>query len=377
MIKGITYGPLLVISLFLFFGSCTKTKESAVEPGYPLDIDEYEFLRFSGGQEIISPDRVVRADNNWQILLSCLEAKTRRELNEMNVEFRESQLMILQAMRFVDCDEKIIKTTMPILGAKEKKKLTPYLLQLAQDIEPNLRDDINQLKEILASQGYPDHMFSVLFSCVVDGLVWFPFRAQGLVSEFALSEKRPLFDGVYWAYTPKRDFRYGSNIAMGEKTLVVLNWSDGPQEKIQKVFHWENLYFLQEQLDQHGKIVEQDLIDQLLPYGVVDEEGSMTVPVIEMKMDDPLFRICQSMAQKIVGFMNQNLDLDALRTEYGLPDKEAAFVVAYHEWMWEFMEYITEIDLIDKPLAFEQPDLAEKKDVGKLLFLIKGNISNL
>jgi hypothetical protein len=377
MIKRITYGPLLLISLFLFFGGCTETKKSAVEPGYPLDIDEYEFLRFSGGQEIISPDRVVRADNNWQILLSCLEAKTRRELNEMNVEFRESQLMILQAMRFVDCDEKIIKTKLPILGAKEKKKLTPYLLQLAQDMNPVLSDDIHKLKEILNDQGYPEHVFSMIFSGVVDGVVWFPFRAQGWISEFSLSQRKPLFDGVYWAYTPKRDFRCGSNIAMGEKTLVVLNWSDGPQEKIQKVFHWENLYSMQEQLDQHGQIVEQDLIDQLLPYGVVDEEGSMTVPVIEMKMGDPLFRICQSMAANIVGFMNQNLDMEALQTEYRLPDKEAAFVVAYHEWMWEFMEYITEIGLIDKPLAFDKPETAEKEDIGKLLFVIKGNISNL
>jgi hypothetical protein len=379
MMKTMTHVLLFVIALLLllFLSCCTETKESAVEQGYPLDIDEYEFLRFSGGQEIISPDRVVRADNNWQILLSCLEAKTRKELKKENIKFTESQLMLLQAMRFIDFDDKNIKTTLPILGAKEKQKLIPYLRQLAQDITPLLSDDILKLKEILISQGFPEHVFSMIFSGVVDGVVWFPFRAQGWISEFSLSEKRPLFDGVYWAYTPKRDFRGGSNIAVGEKTMVVLNWSDGPQEKIQKIFHWENLYSIQEQLDQHRRIVEQDLIDQLLPYGVVDEEGRLTVPVIEMKRDDPLFQIWQSMAADIVGFMNQNLDLEALQKEYRLPDKEAAFVVAYHEWMWEFMEYITEIGLIVKPLAFEQPELAEKKDIGKLLFVIKGSISDL
>ncbi len=378
MIRKIQYIPLIfMIGLFLIAVSCTDDNKFISENNYPPDIDQYEFLRFSGGQEIVSPDQVVHADNNWEILLSCLEAKTKKELKKENIKFTDSQLMLLQAMRFIDCDDETIKTTLPILGAKEKQFLIPYLRQLAQDMTPLLSDDILQLKEILISQGFPEHVFSMIFSGVVDGMVWFPFRAQGWISEFALSEKRPLFDGVYWAYTPKRDFRGGSNIAIGEKTLVVLNWSDGPQEKIQKIFHWENLYSLQEQLDQHGLIVEQDLIDQLLPYRVVDEEGRMTVPVIEMKRDDPLFQICQSMAANIVGFMNQNLDLEALQKEYSLPDKEAAFVVTYHEWMWEFMEYITEIGLIDKPLAFEQPELAEKKDIGKLLFVIKGSISSL
>jgi hypothetical protein len=378
MLKKVRYVLiLLVVGLFLTVINCSDQQKFINENNYPTDVDQYEFLRFSGGQEIVSPDKVVHADNNWEILLSCLEAKTKKELQDKNIKVTDSQLMLLKAMKFIDYDDKTIKTTMPILGAEEKRSLISNLQKLAQDMEPDLRDDIHQLKEILTSQGYPDHMFSGLFSCVVDGLVWFPFRAQGLVNEFSLSQERPLFDGVYWAYHPKRDFRGGSNIAMGKETLVVLNWSDGPQEKIQKVFHWENLYSIQKQLDQYGRVVDQDLINQLLPYKVVDLKGRMTVPVIEMKMDDPLFPICQSLALKIVSFMNQNLDLETLQTDYGLPDKEAAFVVAYHEWMWEFMEYISEKDLIDKPLAFKQPELAKKKDIGKLLFVIKGSISNL
>jgi len=372
------YIQIFILCLFLLsVNTCMETKVNAVKEGYAPDIEQYEFLRFSGGQERMSPDRVVRADNNWEILLACLERKTKKELKGMDIKFTESQLMLLRAMRFIDYDDEVIRTTMPILGVKEKQELISYLRRLAQDMEPVLKDDIHQLKEILTSQGYPDHVFSILFSGVIDGVVWFPFRAQGLVKEFSLSEERPLFDGVYWAYCPKRDFRCGSNIAIGKETFVVVNWSDGPQKKIQKVFHWENLYSMQEQMDQHGQIVDEDLISQLIPYGVVDEQGHMTVPVFEMKLDDPVFLACQSMAEKIVGFINQNLDIEALRTEYGFSDKEAAFVVVYHEWMWEFMEYLVEKGLIDKPLAFKQPELAEEKDIGKLLFVIRGSVSSL
>jgi hypothetical protein len=52
---------------------------------YPADINRYEFLRYSGGQEILSVDAVVRADNNWSILLACLGGKTREELRAMGV----------------------------------------------------------------------------------------------------------------------------------------------------------------------------------------------------------------------------------------------------------------------------------------------------
>jgi hypothetical protein len=51
----------------------------------PADINRYEFLRYSGGQKILSVDAVVRADNNWSILLACLGGKTREELQAMGV----------------------------------------------------------------------------------------------------------------------------------------------------------------------------------------------------------------------------------------------------------------------------------------------------
>jgi hypothetical protein len=214
----------------------------------------------------------------------------------------------------------------------------------------------------------------VLFSCVVDGLVWFPFRDQGLVSEFSLSQDKALFDGVYWAYYPRRDFRCGTNIALGEDVFVILNWSDGPKDKIQKIFNWKNLRSIHRQFVQSGRIIKEELKQQLMPYNIIDKNGKPTVPVIEMNTEDSVFMSCQSIATKIVHFIMNNLDLEKLQTKYELPDKESAFVVIYHEWMWEFMEYLVEREIIAKPLAFEQPEQAEPKDIGKLLFIVKGAI---
>jgi len=370
---------IAVCLLFLCLNHCNVTEKGQTSENYPADSTEYEFLRYSGGQEIISPDKIVSSDNNWEILLSCLGGKTREELQANEVEFTESQLMLLKAMGFLDfakdSEPQELTTTLPILGFSEKQALFQKVRSLATEIEPELRDDIEKLKEALVKNGYEDYAFSILFSAIVDGIVWFPFRAQGFVKEFALDRSRPLFDGVYWAYYPKRHFRCGSNIAIGDDVFMILNWSDGPMEKIQKVFHWDNLYALRDEFLEYGRVADEELKSELLPYGIVNDNGEFTVPLIEMKPDDQVFLICQALAEKIVGFMVQRLDIEKLQEEFGFSDKEKAFVVAYHEWMWELMEYLDERGLVRKPLAFSDPEEAGPEDIGKLFFIVRGSIN--
>ena len=377
--KKFEMGWIVVCFLFLCFNNCDNQEKNIKSENFPLDVAEYEFLRYSGGQEIFSPYKIVSSDNNWEILLSCLGGGTRKKLEENDIHYTESQLMLLKAMGFMDFGnesepEKLI-TTLPILGFSEKQALIQKVRGLVYEIESGLRDDIIMLKETLNRKGWEEYTFSILFSAVVDGIVWFPFRAQGFVKEFALDQRKPLFDGVYWAYHPKRHFRCGTNIAIGDDVFMILNWSDGPWKKIQKVFNWDNLYALRDDFLKHGKIVDETLKSELIPYGVLDNEGNFTVPLIEMEAYDQVFLICQSMAAKIVASISQKLDLENLQREFGFTDKEKAFVVLYHEWIWEFMEHLAEKGLVRKPLAFSDPEKAGPKDIGKLFFMVRGSIN--
>jgi hypothetical protein len=365
--------------LFLGLNNCKVTEKSKISKNYPSDFTQYEFLSYAGGQAIFPPYKIISSDNNWEILLSCLGGKTREELQENGIDFTESQLMLLKAMGFLEFGkdsgpEKLV-TTLPLLGFAEKEALIRKVRSLATEIEPELRDDIEKLKEVLAKKGYEDTLFSIFFSAVADGIVWFPFRAQGFVKEFALDEDGPLFDGVYWGYYPKRNFRCGTNIALGDDVFMMLNWSDGPREKIQEVFNWDNLYALRDEFLKHGKVADEELRSKLIPYGIVNDNGEFIVPIIEMKPDDQIFLVCQSLAEKIVGFIAQRLDLEKLQEEFGFADKEKAFVVAYHEWMWELMEYLNEQGLVRKPLAFSHPEEAGPKDIGKLFFIVRGSVN--
>jgi hypothetical protein len=365
--------------LLLGLGTCKAAEQSKSSKNYPSGFAQYEFLRYSGGHEIFSPEKIVSSDNNWEILLSCVGGKTREELQKNGINFTESQLMLLKAMGFLefgkDPEPKKLITILPILGLSEKQALIQKMKGLVFEIEPELRDDIKKLKEVLAEKGYKDHLFSILFSVVVDGIVWFPFRAQGFVKEFALDQQRPLFDGIYWAYYPKREFRCGTNIALGNDVFMILNWSDGPNEKIQKVFHWDNLYALRDEYLKHGRIANEKLKLELIPYGIVNDDGYFTVPIIDLKPDDQVFLICQSIAAKIVRSISEKMGLEQLQKEFGFADKEKAFVVTYHEWMWELMEHLDNEGLVKKPLAFLDPEKAGPKDIGKLFFIVRGSIN--
>lgn len=161
---------LMVVSI----GNYSGAQKIRKKDNYPVDINKYEFLRYSGGQEVFSPKDIVKADNNWEILLACLGGKTKEELEEIGITFTKSQLMLLHAMGFIDYikdsnTEKII-TTMPILGSKEKRSLIKKVRKLAYEIEPELKEDIYALKEALKKIGHEDHIFSILFSAVIDGI---------------------------------------------------------------------------------------------------------------------------------------------------------------------------------------------------------------
>jgi hypothetical protein len=57
--------------------------------------------------------------------------------------------------------------------------------------------------------------------------------------------------------------------------------------------------------------------------------------------------------------------------EYKFYDGEKAVVVSYHEWMWEYLAYLEERGIINKPFAFSNPKEAGPSDISALLFIVK------
>lgn len=357
----------------LFFCQFSFAQETSSEADYPADFRKYEFLEYSGGSSVISPRDAISADNNWEILLACLEAKTVTELEEMGVDLTRSQLLLLRAMRFIDYDMKTrkFKTSLPILGSEKKRLLIKRMRSLAVKLEPLLRTDVNSLLGELKKNGRKENAFTILFSYALDAVPWKLFQSKGVIGNIGLSPERPLYDGVYWAYYPPRGFRCGTNFFRGEGFYIALNWGEPARKKIFSVFHNTNMRQMRDDFQANGKIVSPGLIQELITYGLFDSEGNLTIPVIEEGGDGGLFEVCHRLGEKAASLFIEEQDLEALKNDFGFYNLEYTVIVCYHEWMWEYLEYLDEIGLVSKPFAFSNPEKAGPEHIGRLLFMRK------
>jgi hypothetical protein len=136
-------------------------------------------------------------------------------------------------------------------------------------------------------------------------------------------------------------------------------------------FNYTSLTLLYNDLIKHGKVINEELYKQLASYRIFDSAGNLTVPVIEQDENNRLYKECKSLALKTFELFVENIDIERLMVEYELVNEEGAFAVSYHEWMWEYMDYLEEKDIVKKPFAFSNPKEAQPEDIGALLFIVK------
>ena len=360
-----------VISWFaLFFLVISLGQETSTSQDYPTDIKKYDFS-LMGSSSKISPRMVITMDNNWEILLACLSEKTKAELKGMGISFTDSQLMLLHVMRLLDVEDERLKTAMPILGSVRMRSLRNKMRDLTVKIEPELRSDIDDIKKELKKIGRQDNMFTILFSYVLDEIVWRPFFEKGLIKLTGLTAEEPFWAGAFWACYPPREFSYGTNSMDLQEASFKINHSNVLSQVKVNGFTSTHLRMLYKDYIEYGKIVDENLRKELAPYEIFDSSGYLTVPIIEEKEDNQLYLKCKSVAMKVAQLFIDNVDVKSLMDEYEFYDAEKAIVVSYHEWMWEYMAYLEDKGIIKKPFAFSNPKEAGPKDIGTLLFVVK------
>jgi hypothetical protein len=81
----------------------------------PIGFNSYELSQFivSAGQ---SPQQVTKLDNNGELLLACIEGKTRDQLRAAGARFAESQVELLKTWRLLEEQDSVLRTAFPILG---------------------------------------------------------------------------------------------------------------------------------------------------------------------------------------------------------------------------------------------------------------------
>jgi hypothetical protein len=358
----------LVLLLPLAFNSLCAQEEYAGE-NHPRDIEKWRFV-LNGSFEVFHPYNVVKADNNWKIILACLPGITRDQLKENGIRFTESQLMLLRGMQFIKEEDNTLRTILPILGDAQMRIIRQAARELATKLEPQLQNEIVGLIEKLKKAGYESNIFALLFSIGLDNVPFYYAVQKGLVREEQLSTEGYLWSGQFYAYYPPREIRCGTNSYGENGVYACLNWSDKPWDKIKKYFSSKNLTALSGEYRKNGKITDENLRRSLAETNIFDEEGNLTVPILTKKGDGPLYTSCYNIREKAGTLFVDNVRFRSLMQKCNLHDEVTAMAVFYHEWEWELIALLEERGLIKRPLIFTHPEEASPKEIGALLFIV-------
>jgi hypothetical protein len=117
----------------------------------------------------------------------------------------------LDACGLLEINGQILRTSIPVLGPEELQKIRQKLKQEAYKLGPIITPEIQNLVKLLNSQGYSDNTYSIVFSYLLDGMVWNHFEKQNLMPVYKITPERPFWDGTFYAVYPARIDRPGTN----------------------------------------------------------------------------------------------------------------------------------------------------------------------
>jgi hypothetical protein len=155
-----------------------------------------------------SPAQILKLDNNGDIVLRLLKGKTEKEIT---VRYNQSQLELLREFRLLKHEDDFWKTNFPILGETRTLELREEARQTAEKLGALLKQDVINLAKALSNLKREKNTYSILFSYVLDELVWRKFIKLGYMQERTITAENPLWSGVIWAVYPPRKFSCGTN----------------------------------------------------------------------------------------------------------------------------------------------------------------------
>lgn len=169
---------------------------------------------------------IINLDNNGQILLACTSERTLEELKSMGIRFTQSQIRLLTDWRLLQENEEVFKTVFPILDEDKTNHLRHQMKKGASTLGQDLREDVISLAKELHSIGREKNVYTILFSYVLDGLVWDIWEEKGILVKRKITEENPFWTGVIWAVYPPRDFACGTNRLSDKGVSLNINWSE-------------------------------------------------------------------------------------------------------------------------------------------------------
>jgi hypothetical protein len=329
------------------------------------NLENWEDICYCSTNNSYHPSTIVSADNNWQLLLAMKNGVTLKQLDSLQVPYTKSQLLLLMSQRLLKKDSLIYKTIIPILNSNQTSLLRKQSQFVANEIYLEIEQECRDLVTFLSKQNRSNNAYSILFSYVLDGLIWRQFEKEEIIKE---TDNSGTWSGNYWFLTPKRLVDCGGTNSLSNEDIE-FNWNWSYSEKVTDGLWNKNIEALFP-IAQGNSIPDKETINEFAEYGFFDKYSHLTIPVINEKENNDLYSLSIEITDRLLLTFKAKADVEQIKTTYGFSNNSEAVVIFYHEVMFDLMDLLLVNQVIQLPTAFKNSDKATIKDAADLCFIV-------
>lgn len=308
------------------------------------------------------PREILEMDNNLEIVFYLRSGKTKKELRNNGIEFKISQLSLLKSYNLIREEKGRYFSKVLFFPEYEARELRKSAKDVAVRVAASVSAELKGLLGVLTKMNIPENAFSILFSYVLDTLVWENLRTLGYLKKLKIDRKNPNWDGIIWMVEPKRKNAPGTvcmssgNVSLC-RTTCPLKKKDMTDSSL--------LSSAADSFRSTGKVHDKKARKHLEELGIYDD--GIKIPVIKAAKDDALFKASIALGTVVA----QNVAL-ALQSEQNFRifndlEKWKSTIIYYHEIMWEIMDILVMAGELQKPAALIDES---KNDLKEVMYIV-------
>ncbi len=333
----------------------------------------FEWSDYSLGQYVASrgrpPGTVLKLDNNGEILLACRNGCTLQSLEAVGVTALASQLELLSAWSLLVREGDGFRSGVPILDGENATYLDELAIRVSEQVAQAADEELAALLTTLNEQGWQGHAWSVVFSYVLDGMVWQFLDELDYIDSRLVLENGASWGGEIWAYSgPERP----TTASRGFRGVTIKVTSvESNQSFVASALSGPRSLAAMLAVGNGGGPEAAELVAHYQELGVLGPERELMVPVIDEQSRDEIFRLCEQLAGRVVDAVHTRLDRSALMNDFGFTSPSQALIVSYHSVMRRLMDLLVERGTLSLPAAIADYEGSERSDLGKLILLVR------
>ena len=344
--KQIIYVLCIIACIIVSIHLCAAQSSHKMGPS-PATLDEYDFVargKMSGDREA-RPEQIARMDNNGEILLACLEAKTGGQLQSSGLKFLQSQLELLVDWNLLEYDSinKTYNTTVHVYGIDEATAIRRKVNEAVNELAMELNTDVQSLKNHLSQMGREKALFAIFYAYILHGYAMQQFGDE-IYQQPQLSGEYPFWKGYAWAIYPKKKFGAGvfSMPVEGDQFFIV-SAAGSPRLDFKQF-----MAFVKDAAVDH-KVDDPELRKSLSGFDLFDDEGNLTVPTFEKDWSMKLENIAKNVFSKTTELANDK----GMKVILGMETLAQAEMFLHYEIRHAFLIHLLERGTIPVPFDFE------------------------